>query len=115
MLSNDGNIETIARLVEEIKRYLSLKGEYYRIDVTEKVVRIVATVIMTFIVMLLSFFILGFLSLTVAFIIEPLTGRTGAFAIIAGVYLLLFVLCLLFRRKWIETPLIRFFASLLME
>ncbi len=115
MLSSDNNIETIARLAEEIKRYLSLKGEYYRIDFTEKVVRVVATIVVTFVVMLLTFFILGFLSVTLAFALEPLTGKTGAFAIITGVYLLLFVLCILFRKKWIEAPLVRFFASLLME
>ncbi|MCD8283003.1 MAG: phage holin family protein [Prevotella sp.] len=115
MFSTDNNVETIAQLAEQLKRYLTLKGEYYRLDFAEKVVRVVATVVMTFIVLLLSFFILGFLSLTVAFALEPLTGKAGALAIIAAIYLLLFLLCIIFRKQWIEAPLVRFFASLLME
>ncbi len=115
MLSSDNNIETIARLVEELRRYLSLKGEYYRVDLTEKVVRVVTAIVVAFVLVLLSFFILGFLSLTLAFILEPLMGRIAAFAVVTGLYLLVFALCLLFRKKWFETPLVRFFASLLME
>ncbi len=115
MLSSDSNIETIAQLVEEVKRYASLKGEYWRLEFTEKLVRLVTTIIMTFVLTLLGFFILGFLSLTFAFLIEPLTGKIGAFAIVTGIYLALLVLCFVFRKKWFEAPLVRFFASILMD
>ncbi|MCD8289249.1 MAG: phage holin family protein [Prevotella sp.] len=115
MLSSDNNIETIAQLVEELRRFFALKGEYYRLDFTEKVVRVVTAIVVTFVLVLLSFFILGLLSLTIAFVLEPLMGRIGAFAFVTGLYLLLFVLCLLFRKKWFERPLVRFFASLIMD
>ncbi len=115
MLSSDSNIESIAQLVEEIKKYISLKGEYYKVTFAEKAVRIITTIVMTVLLVLIGLIIVGFLSLTVAFALEPKVGRVAAFAIIAGIYLLLFVLCILFRKPWIEAPLVRFFATLLFE
>ena len=40
MFSNDQNIETIAQLVEVLKRYLTTKSDLLRIDITEKVVKL---------------------------------------------------------------------------
>jgi len=34
---------------------------------------------------------------------------------VAGIYLAVFVLCILFRKRWIERPLVKFLASVLMQ
>ncbi len=115
MLSSDSNIETIGQLVEEIRKHISLRAEYFKLDCAEKAVKVVATIIMICLLTTLALFILGFLSITLAFALAPVLGKTAAFAIIAAFYLLLFILCIAFRRKWIETPLVRFFTSLLFE
>ncbi len=115
MYSSDSKVETIAQLVEEVKKYLAMKGEYAKLDVAEKLVKVVTAIIMICLLTTLGLIILGFLSLTVASALEPVIGKTAAFAIIAGFYLVLFVLCILFRKKWIEAPLVRFFASLFFE
>ncbi len=115
MLSSDSNIETIGQLVEEIKKYVSLRAEYLKLDVAEKAVKVVATIIVICLLTTLALFILGFLSITLAFALSPVMGKTAAFALIAAIYLLLFVLCIAFRKKWIEAPLVRFFASLFFE
>ena len=41
MFSTDKNIETIGQLVEVLKHYIGLQNEYLRLDVIEKVVRLI--------------------------------------------------------------------------
>ena len=40
MFSNDKNIETIGQLVEVIKQYIGRRGEYIKLNLVDKVVRI---------------------------------------------------------------------------
>ena len=45
MFSNDNNVETIGQLVERLKRYIGLQAEYVKLDVIEKVVRLLTVLI----------------------------------------------------------------------
>ena len=40
MFSNDKNVETIGQLVEVLKHYIGLQTEYVKLDVVDKVVRL---------------------------------------------------------------------------
>ena len=44
MFSNDRNIETIAQLIEVLRHYIGLQSEYVRLDVIEKVVRLLTVI-----------------------------------------------------------------------
>ena len=57
MLSSDKNVETIAQLIEVLKHYLGLQTEYLKLDVIDKVVRLLkaATLALIFILMLLPY------------------------------------------------------------
>ena len=44
MFSNDKNVETIAQLVEVLKHYIGLQSEYMKLDVIEKVVRLLTVI-----------------------------------------------------------------------
>ena len=56
MFSNDKNVETIAQLVEVLKHYIGLQSEYMKLDVIEKVVRLltVITIMVVFCTILLT-------------------------------------------------------------
>ena len=41
MFSTDNNVETIGQLVEVLKDYIGLQKEYVKLDVIEKVVRLI--------------------------------------------------------------------------
>lgn len=41
MFSNDRNVETISQLVDVCKHYIGLQTEYVKLDVIEKVVRLI--------------------------------------------------------------------------
>ncbi len=115
MFSNDRNIETIAQLVEELKKYVSLKGEYIRLNIVEKAVRLITAISILVIFCVLFLLALTYFSFGFAYGIAPVTGYTVAFCIVGAFYVVLFLLCVIFRKKLIEKPLVRFLASILME
>ena len=115
MFSSDKNVETIAQLVEVLRHYIGLQTEYVKLDVIEKIVRLITVITLTVILSLLVLLILIYLSLDVAYALEPAVGTAGGFGIVAGIYLIFFLMFLAFRKKWIEQPLVRFLAGLLME
>lgn len=115
MFSNNQNIETIGQLVETLKHYIGLQKEYVQLSAVEKTVKVLTTVGITAIVCLLLMFILTFLSFAMAFAMCPIVGEVAAFAIVAGVYLVVLLLVLIFRKQWIEKPLVHFLAELLLS
>ncbi len=115
MFSNDKNIETIGQLVEVIKHYVGLQNEYLRLDVIEKIVRLITVLLIATVVFLLLLIIFIYLSFAMAYAIGPHIGFGWAFLIVAGFYVIVFLLFLAFRKNWVEKPLVKFLAGLLME
>lgn len=115
MFSNDQNIETIGQLVDTLKHYVGLQKEYVKLGAIEKTVRILTSIAMVAILGLLLVFILIFLSFAAAFALGPIAGQVAAFVIIAAVYVIVLLFFLIFRKQWIEKPLVRFLANLLLS
>ncbi|MFZ1236540.1 MAG: phage holin family protein [Prevotella sp.] len=115
MFSNDQNIETIGQLVETVKHYIGLQTEYVKLDVIEKVVKLITVVCLTLLLFIILMMAVIYLSFSLAFALESIVGRPVAFLIVAGAHLSIFVLFFLFRKRWIERPLVKFLATLLME
>lgn len=115
MLSSDKNVETLAQLIVELRKYIGLQKEYLKFDVIDKVVRLVSAFILAIIFLLLALGIGMFLALSFAFWLADVVGLVVAFAIVAGVFLLLFLVVFTFRRPWIERPLVRFMANILLN
>ncbi|MBQ7471681.1 MAG: phage holin family protein [Prevotella sp.] len=115
MFSTDQNIETIGQLVEGLKRYIGLQKEKLVLDIVEKVVRLITVITLTFVLSLLLLLALIYISFAAAYALSDAIGLVGAFAVVAGFYLMVFVLLILFRKQWIERPVVKFLASLLFE
>ena len=115
MFSTDKNIETIAQLVEVIRHYIGLRSKYMKLDVIDKIVRLLTALIMVTLLSLLLLIGLIYLSFAAVYALEPIMGTAAAFACIAGGYFILLLLFIMFRKQWIERPLLRFLASLLMQ
>lgn len=112
MFSNDRNIETIGQLVEVFKHYIELQKECLKLDVVEKVVRLITAITISAVIVVLMMLALIYLSFAAAFLLSICLGSVAAFSIVGCCYLLLLVLCILFRHQWIERPLVRFLANL---
>lgn len=116
MFSTDKNIESIAQLVEELKKYGNLKLEVLRLDATEKIVRIITALLLFLALSLLFCAILTYLSFAGAYAIGSLLDSNPlGFLCMSGFYLILFLLVYAKRKAWIERPLVRFLASILLE
>ncbi|MBR1933640.1 MAG: phage holin family protein [Prevotella sp.] len=115
MLSSDKNVETIAQLIEVLKHYLGLQKEYLKLDLIDKVVRLLTAAALAIVFFLLIIAVLLFVSLGIGFWLSRYTGYPGAFFIIAAIHLGLLILFIVFRKSWIERPLVRFLASLFMS
>lgn len=115
MLSSDKNVESIAQLVESVKNYVGLQGEYLKLDAIQKIVRLVTALTLTIVLLLLGIAFLFYLSFACVYWLEPLTGTALAFFLIAIFFLALLILVFLNRRSWIERPLVRFLADVLID
>ena len=115
MLSSDKNVETIAQLVEIIKHYLGLQKEYLKLDIIDKIVRLLtfAALVVVFSVLLVA--VLMYLSFAIAFWLASYMGTALAFLVVGGIHLLLIIIVFIYRKKWIEKPLVHFLANLLLE
>lgn len=115
MFSTDRNIETIAQLIESFKHYIGLQSKYVKLDVIDKIVRLLTVLAMVVVLSLLLFLGLIYLSFATAYVLAPTIGTAWAFVCVAGAHFFMLVLCFVFRKKWIERPLVRFLANLLMQ
>lgn len=115
MLSSDKNVETIARLVDVLKHYIGLQGEYIKLDATEKTVRLLTAAGVFVVVSLVLGLIVVLLAMAGAMALAPLVGLPLAFVIVAAVLLVALLIVVSFRQMWIERPLVRLFSNILIE
>lgn len=115
MLSSDKNVETIAQLIEVLKHYLGLQAEYVKLDMIDKVVRLLTAAALAIIFVLIIIAVLLFLSVAFAFWLATFTGTALAFLIVAILHLLIFITFIIYRKPWIEKPLVHFLAGLLLS
>ncbi len=113
MLSSDKNVENIGQLAELLKHYLGLQTEYVKLDVIDKVVRLLTAAALAILFFLLIIAVMMFLSFAAAYWLGQHIGMAPAFCIISAFHLLLLLLFFLYHEKWIERPLVRFLANLL--
>ena len=111
MFSNDRNIETIGQLIESLKHYIGLQQQYIKLDVVDKIVQLITAITIVVLLMLACIY----LSFAVSYSLSSIVGNVIAFSIVGGSYLVLLFICFIFRHQWIEKPLVRFLANLLLD
>jgi len=92
---------------EELKQiiiaYFEAKIQLYKIGAYEKIAKVTAVLFSSIIIALLSFFMLFFLSLSGGFYFGTLLNSNAlGFLIIFGIYIILFIIVLMNRKKWLE-------------
>ncbi|MCF8303665.1 MAG: phage holin family protein [Bacteroidales bacterium] len=106
--------DSFAELAESVKVYLTLRLNLFKLSFIEKASRIIS-LSWTFTVVAVFFSLfLGFLSIAGALWLGDLLNNTPlGFLIIAGFYLLLFVIFLAFRKQLIMRPIIKIMAEIM--
>jgi hypothetical protein len=98
--------------VSLLKEYVEVRLELIKLRTVRMASRTLSILLTGFIIIMLSLFILLFLGLTFSAWINALTGSAIAgYAATAGLYLLLLLLVIAFRKPLLQNPLIRIFIA----
>lgn len=115
MLSSDKNIESIVQLIEALKEYAELKKVYIKFDLAAKVVKLFTALALAILLLTLSVAVLFYASFAAVYWMAPAIGTASAFAIVALVFLAALAATVAFRKQWIERPLTKLMAGILLE
>ena len=115
MLSSDKNVESIVELIGALKEHVELQKEYLELNVIEKVVKLVTALTVAIIFIILGVAVLFYLTYAIVYWIAPLPGLALAYFLVAFFFAALLVLVCIFRKQWIERPLVRFLANTLLN
>ncbi len=115
MFSSDKNIETIGKLIEKLRHYIGLQGEYLKLGAIDKTVRLITALIIVAVLAFIIILVLIFLSLAATVAMASFIGYAGALCIMAALWFAAFIVFLLFKKQLIERPLVKFLTALLME
>jgi len=108
--------DDFSSLSENVKGYIRLKLELYKLIAVEAVAQLLASIMITLVALLLSFFFLFFLSLAFVYWYGEEIGQmyVGALIVVAF-YLVASVLVFIFRDKLFVNPLITKLTSITHE
>lgn len=115
MLSSDKNVETLTQLIEMLKHNIELRTEYVKLDATTKMVRLLSVATLAVLLMLIFLPAMLFASGAVAVWLAQYWGVTASLFAVAAFYVVVLLLVYLGRKAWIERPLVKFLANLLMN
>lgn len=103
---------SIQSLWTEAKNYLELQKEYLKLDTAEKLTVLLSAVATTAICLILGLVAFFFFVMAFAFWLAKIVGGIWSFTIMGGAMLLVIVVVLLARKRWIVQPVARFVAGL---
>ncbi|MDE6555904.1 MAG: phage holin family protein [Duncaniella sp.] len=109
----DKTSDQLKSLFAEAKETFKLNVDYARLTAAEKLTVLFSTCVFGFIAFVLVSLMLFFLSLMIVNLISEEVGFIGAYAIMAGVYVVLMVVLILMRRQLIINPISRAVSRLL--
>ena len=93
MFSTDHNVEKLADLIVIMKDYVKLQANYLQLNATEKTIKILSLIVLS--ITIWFFFLLAL--------------------IVAGVHMCIFIVIYLKRHSWIEKPLVKRIANILLN
>jgi len=106
----------IGNLVQEIEEYLDLRYDIARLDITEKIVVLFSVFysVMIFIILVPGIFM--FLSFALSYYLGDIMGGPHfGFMIVGGIYLLLTIILIIFRKHLITRPVVKFLTNLILK
>ncbi len=116
MFSDDHHIDSARKLIAEIREYLSLRIEYGKYDLVDKLAVLLSVVALAAIMLAAAIVILFFLSYAVALAIaDGVGGLHVACALVALFYILVGAVIYALRRQLIIRPLTNLLGHLFLH
>lgn len=116
MANNAEPADNFQQLYDDVKKYIELQTEYVKVEFVEKLSILLSALLILGLIILLVVAALFYLFFSLAYALQPLLGSLAAsFAIISGVYVLLVILFVIFRKQIVINPLVRFLSNLFLK
>lgn len=107
--------EQVQGIMGNVHRYLKLLIEDTRLNVAEKLTRLMSAVAISAILLFMAVVTLVFLSLGISMALSEVMKPLWAFIIVAGFYLILCAVLIISRKQLIIDPIARFLSKLLLN
>ncbi len=115
-MSGEKEPEYFEQLEAEIRRYIDDRVLLVKLKATEKAAQLGSLVLILLLLAGLAFFVLFFISLMAGYFFAEWTGSLFyGFSIVAGIYLLLLVLVLSFRKKYMGPFLVNLLIRVFLD
>lgn len=109
------NYSSNSNFLENLKKIFTLLMNDLRLTATEKLSRLLTTFTIAFIIGLLGLGILLFLSYSFAAFLSNVMSQGFACLIVAGAYLVLIIVTVIFRKPLIEDPVTRLLSRIILS
>lgn len=102
-------------LLNTISRYISLLIEDTRLNVAEKITRLVSAAALFLLLTIVITIAMVFLSIVLSLVLSNAFGPLAGFTIVAGFYVVLGVVLFLARKSILINPIARFISSMMLD
>ena len=103
------------KLIEEGREYLSLEMKYGKLTAVEKLSVLLSAIAFVAVIVIIGAFALFYLVATLIHVLEPSVGMWGANLIVAFGLLILIVVVVALKQKFIIDPITRFVTKLFLN
>ena len=101
---------------DAIKRYLQDKLLLLKLQLTEKIAKLISVMFACLMIAVLIFFIILFLSIMAGFYFASLTGSNfWGFGIVAAFYLILLIIIIILRKRVLQKSIINMIIAVMFE
>jgi len=101
---------------DAIKRYLQDKLLLLKLQLTEKIAKLISVMFTCLMIAVLIFFIILFLSIMAGFYFASLTGSNfWGFGIVAAFYLILLIIIIILRKRVLQKSIINMIIAVMFE
>ena len=105
--------EQYQKLLSDTRAYLNTQYDLLRLGLLEKLSKVIGLILFALVVILLLFAVLGFGAVSLAFVLAQWIPLWASFLIIGGVFLVLLLLAVMFRKQWFISPVLAALIAIL--
>lgn len=108
-------LKSIEQLIADIKEYLLGRGRLLQLGVIEKSSKLMAWVLMTIVVLVVSLFALTFVALALTVLLAKVIPLWGACLIMGALFLIVLLVMFLLRKQMFVNPIVRKMSEIVLN
>lgn len=107
------NDQEYKKLLADARAYLGSRYDLLRLELLEKLSRIIGLILLALVVVLLFFGAFAFFGFALVFVLSQVLPLSVSCCILGGVFLLVIVLAIVFKTQWFVNPAVKALSKIL--